>query len=205
MHNFDRMADQLKVAGIGPAYAEGEAPPSNLAFAADLALSRAKASGRTSVAEVFGLKAPFALIVPGASASRPEKLWPVERYGEVARALIVRGLMVGVLGGREQAPLARTLVRLAPGAVDLTVAALDQLDIAGLAREAELVVGGDTGPVQVATYVGAPGVMLMSTRVSNPAHVGPRGAMTGIARADLADVTSAEVLHALEERLPPAP
>ena len=68
MHNLDRMADQLHVAGIGPAYAEGEAPLPDLSFAVQS--SRAKAEGFASVGARFGLEPPFALLIPGASASR---------------------------------------------------------------------------------------------------------------------------------------
>jgi ADP-heptose:LPS heptosyltransferase len=205
MHNLDRMADQLHVAGIGPAYAEGDAPAPDLSFAVRASLAQARAEGFETVAARFGLAPPFALIMPGASASRPEKLWPVERYGEVAAALILRGVGVGILGGPDQAPLAARIRAAAPGAVDLTGAKTDQLDFAGLGAEALLCVGGDTGPVHMATYAGAPGAMLLSTRVSNPRHVGPRTSMLKLAAADLAEIPAAEVLAALAPLLPSAP
>jgi len=203
MHNLDRMADQLHVAGIGPAYGEGQAPPSDLTFAVRAARANAEALGFGSVAARFGLQPPFALLVPGASASRPEKLWPAERYGEVAAALNRRGVGAAILGGPDQQALADRIREIAPGAVDLTGAKTDQLDFAGLGAEALLCVGGDTGPVHMATYAGAPGAMLLSTRVSNPGHVGPRTGIAKIARPDLADVPVAEVLEALEPLLPP--
>jgi len=204
MHNLDRMADQLYVAGIGPAYTDGAAPPSDLSFAVQASKANARAAGFDSVGARFGLTPPFALIVPGASASRPEKLWPAARYGEVAAALIGRGVGVAILGGPEQAGLADAIRRLAPNAVDLTGAKTDQLDFAGLGAEALLCVGGDTGPVHMATYAGAPGVMLLSTQVSNPSHVGPRTAMTQIAVPNLDAVSASEVLAALEPLLPAA-
>ena len=204
MHNLDRMADQLHVAGIGPAYVDGEAPPSDLSFAVKAARANAKAAGFNTVGASFGLKPPFALIVPGASASRPEKLWPAERYGELAAILIGRGVDVAILGGSDQRALADTIREVADAAVDLTGAKTDQMDFAALGAEALLCVGGDTGPVHMAAYAGAPGAMLLSTRVSNPSQVGPRTPMVKIAAPDLADVTVAEVLAALEPLLPPA-
>ena len=45
MHNLDRMADQLHLAGIGPAYAEGQAPVPDLSFAVTAALNHARARG----------------------------------------------------------------------------------------------------------------------------------------------------------------
>ncbi len=205
MHNFDRMADQLAVAGIAPFFADGAAPAANLGFAVAASLASARAAGFSSVGARFGLKAPFALIVPGASASRPEKLWPIDRYAGLARIIEARGLGVGVLGGPEQAPLAARIRVEAPAARDLTSAQCGQADFAGLGAEAVFVVGGDTGPVHMATYAGAGGVMLLSTRVSNPGHVGPRSPMRALAAPDLADVPLADVVAAIEDLLPPPP
>jgi ADP-heptose:LPS heptosyltransferase len=201
VHNFDRMADQLHVAGVGPAYPEGAAPASDLTFAADAALAAAKRAGFDTVAARFGLRTPFALLVPGASASRPEKLWPVEHYAALAARLADYGLSVGVLGGPGQEALASRILEAAPDAVDLTGMRVNQLDMAGLGREALFCVGNDTGPVHMATYAGAPGVMLLCTKVSAPGHVGPRSAMTGLAAEDLARISVADVLGALSDRL----
>jgi ADP-heptose:LPS heptosyltransferase len=203
LHNLDRMADQLHVAGIAPAYAEHAAPPSDLSFAVRASLASAKAAGFESVGARFGLSPPFALVVPGASASRPEKLWPAARYGALAQALIRRRVNVAVLGGPDQSSLAAEILECAPAALDLTGAKTDQLDFAGLGAEALLCVGGDTGPVHMATYAGAPGAMLLSTRVSDPGHVGPRTAMAKLAAANLNDISTADVLAALEPLLPP--
>ncbi len=201
LHNLDRMADQLHVAGIGPAYALGEAPAHDLAFAISASRAKAKALGFESVGARFGLSPPFALLAPGASASRPEKLWPTAHYAALAAALIARGVQTGVLGGPEQGPMAARILAAAPGAVDLTGVQTDQMDFAGLGSEALLCVGNDTGPVHMATYAGAPGVMLLSTRVSNPAHVGPRTRMVQLFAPDLGDIAPAQVLSALEPLL----
>jgi ADP-heptose:LPS heptosyltransferase len=204
LHNLDRMADQLHVAGIGPVYAAGEAPPSDLSFAVNAALTKARAEGFGSVSARFGLSPPFALLVPGASPSRPEKLWPTRRYAELAAALIARGVQAAVLGGPDQSAMAAEIRQGAPTAVDLTGARTDQLDFAGLGAEALLCVGNDTGPTHMATYAGAPGVMLLSTRVSNPAHVGPR-TMTLLSAPDLASISTDRVLEALAPLLAPVP
>jgi ADP-heptose:LPS heptosyltransferase len=204
LHNLDRMADQLHVAGIGPAYADGEAPPSDLSFAVEASLSKARAEGFASVGARFGLTPPFALLVPGASASRPEKLWPTVRYAALAADLIERGVKVAILGGPDQAAMAAEIKAAAPSAVDLTGAKTDQLDFAGLGAEALFCVGNDTGPTHMATYAGAPGVMLLSTRVSNPAHVGPRS-MTLLSASDLASISTDQVLQALGPLLPASP
>jgi hypothetical protein len=56
----------------------------------------------------------------------------------------------------------------------------------------------------MATYAGAPGVMLLSTRVSNPGHVGPRTAMVKLSAPDISDISTQAVIEALETLLPSA-
>lgn len=189
LHNLDRMADQLHVAGAGPAYGPGEAPAPDLSWAV--------AAAGPDAAAGLGLKPPYALLIPGASPVKPEKFWPVERYAELARALAAAGLQVAVAGGPGEADLAAAI----PGAVDLTGrTSLEQL--AALAAGAALSVGNDTGPTHLVAYAGAPGLMLMS-KVSDPAHCGPRGRMRALAVPVLADLTVAAVLDALGPLPPP--
>jgi ADP-heptose:LPS heptosyltransferase len=199
LHNLDRIADQLFVAGIAPAYRLGAAPTPDLAWAAAIARG-----GRATTAERFGLSAPFALLAPGASPAKPAKLWPTQRYGELARLLGARGLAVAIVGSAAEAPRAAAIRAQAPAAFDLT-GRTDLFDLAGLGAEAALGVGNDTGPVHLIAYAGAPGLMLMS-KVSDPNHCAPQARM-GVLRVDeLADLTAQAVLAALEaqfgDRLP---
>jgi len=191
MHNLDRMADQLHVAGIGPAYGPGEAPAPDLGFLVEAA----RGQGAPTAAR-FGLAAPFALLIPGASPVKPQKFWPVHSYAALAAGLAGSGLQVAVVGGAGEGPLAATVAQGATGAADLT-GRTSLSDLAGLAAEAALVVGNDTGPTHLAAYAGAPGLMLMS-RVSDPAHCGPRARMQTLRSADLADLAPAAVLAALK-------
>lgn len=101
----------------------------------------------------------FALLNPG--AGWPSKLWPAERYGQLARHLAARyGLpSVAVWGGDEERPLAEAIVaasghhaRLAPRT--------SMTELAALCRRAALFVGSDTGPMHLAAAVGTPTVSL---------------------------------------------
>jgi ADP-heptose:LPS heptosyltransferase len=194
LHNLDRIADQLFVAGIGPRYAPGEAPAPDMSWAARLARR-----GLATTAERFGLAAPFALLTPGASPVKPEKFWPAAAYGALAKALIARGLSVAVVGAPTEAELARAIQARAPEAVDLT-GRTDLLDLAGLGEEAALCVGNDTGPTHLIANAGAPGLMLMS-KVTDPNHCGPRKAMGVIKVDDLATLSAETVLAALVVQL----
>lgn len=96
----------------------------------------------------------FALINPG--AAWPNKRWPPERFGAVAKRLReTTGLRPLVLWGAREAPLADAVVSASDGAAtrapETTLA-----DLLALSRHAALIVSGDTGPVHIAAAVGTP-------------------------------------------------
>jgi len=190
MHNLDRLADQLHIAGIGKAYPEGQAPAPDLDWAV-----RAARDGRASTAERFGITTPYALLIPGASAGRDDKMWPARSYAQLAEALAARGLSIVVAGAPAEAPLARVITQAVPGAVDLT-GKTRMVDLAGLGAEAALCVTNDTGPGHMAAYAGAPGLMLMS-EVSSPRHYAPRAAMRVLQVERLDTLEPEAVLEAL--------
>ena len=194
LHNLDRIADQLFVAGIGPRFAPGAAPAPDMSWAARIARR-----GGATTAERFGLAAPFALLAPGASPVKPEKFWPAAAYGRLAEALIARGLTVAVVGAAAEAGLAEAVKARAPQTIDLT-GRTDLFDLAGLGEEAALCVGNDTGPTHLIANAGAPGLMLMS-KVTDPGHCAPRKAMGVVKVNDLADLPLEAVLAALERQL----
>ena len=168
MHTLERQAEQLQDAGIWPdaPVRRGEAGAPDLSFMlADETPERSPAH--------FGLGAPYALLVPGASAQRPVKRWPAERYAELAQVLLDRGLQVAVLGGPAEAGIGAAIAIAASGTRDLT-GATDYAQIAGLAARAALAVGNDTGPTHLVAAAGAPTLVLFSAD-SDPALCAPRG------------------------------
>ncbi len=202
LHNLDKLADQLHVAGIAPAYPLGQGPAPTMDWAARTP------QGAAVTPERFGLSKPFALLVPGASPVKPEKLWPIERYARLARELARRGVQSGVVGGPAEAPLFKAIAQEAPDAVDLT-GKTSLVELAVLGSQAELCVGNDTGPTHLIAYAGAPGAMLMS-KVTDPAHCGPRAKMVSLRVEDLADLSVNQVLEACfashtQDRLTPKP
>jgi ADP-heptose:LPS heptosyltransferase len=191
MHNLDRMGDQLAVAGVGDFARSGVGPLPDFRWAAELGRR-----GAQSAAERFGVKPPFALLVPGASPGKPEKFWPAESYGRLARLLSEAGLSPIVIGAAAERPLAKTILEIAPRSVDLT-GRTDLFDLAALGEEAALCVGNDTGPTHLIAYSGAPGAMLMS-RVTRPSHCAPRARMGHISSDDLSDLSPEAVLEYLD-------
>ena len=154
MHTLERQRDQLERAGI-------------------------TAFPRPDLSFLTGRPAPllperFALLVPGASAHRPGKRWPAEKYGALAQVLLdAHGLVPVVVGGPEEAPAAAAIRAASPQAIDLT-GQTALLDIFAIAARAALVVGNDTGPTHIATAAGCPAVVLFSFD-SDPALTAPRG------------------------------
>jgi lipopolysaccharide heptosyltransferase I len=105
------------------------------------------------------LRRQFVVLNPG--AGWPAKVWPAERYGEVAAKLMAsHGLpSLAVWGGPDECPMAEEIVAASAGAARLAPPTnISQL--AALCRRAALFLGSDTGPMHLAAAVGAPTVSL---------------------------------------------
>jgi lipopolysaccharide heptosyltransferase I len=111
----------------------------------------------------------YAIVNPG--AAWPNKRWPAERFGALAasirRDLGWRSLVVW---GPGEQPLATAVAAASESAADAapptTIA-----DVVGLARGAQLMVAGDTGPLHLAGAVGTPIVGLFGP--TRPERNGP--------------------------------
>jgi ADP-heptose:LPS heptosyltransferase len=190
LHNLDRLWDQINLAGIGRVYPIGEAPAPDLSWAI-------RAAG-ADVAQRFGLRPPFALLAPAASATGEAKRWPLEHYAALAAWLATRGITPVVVGGPGEREVAAFIRDRAPETVDLT-GRTRVVDLAGLGAQARLMVGNDTGPTHWGAYSGAPGLMLMSV-ISRVGHCEPRARMQTLTVEDLKDLPLATVTAALVEQ-----
>ena len=177
MHTLDRQAEQLRAAGIAAV------PPPDLAWAA-------------GDGDAFDLPERVLLLVPGGSAHRPEKRWPVEGFVALAQQAAAAGVTPVVVGGAAEAPLGAAIAAACPAARDLT-GRTGFGDIVTLGRRALQAVGNDTGPMHLIVAAGAPATVLYSA-ASDPALTAPRGARTVILRRPvLADLPVAEVAATL--------
>src|SRR6478736_4464794 len=96
----------------------------------------------------------FVVINPG--AAWPNKRWPPDRFGALAAALQRRtGLRSLVTWGPSERDLADSVVTASSGAAMLAPPTSVE-DLAGLMRDAALVVSGDTGPLHIGAAMGAP-------------------------------------------------
>jgi heptosyltransferase I len=109
----------------------------------------------------------FAILNPGAGWGA--KQWPAQRYGEVAQALAQDGLRTILNYG----PGEDTLARAAEAASAGTAVALSFSisELISLTRRAKLFIGGDTGPMHLASALGIPVVALFGP--TDPSRNGP--------------------------------
>ncbi|MFT4252212.1 MAG: glycosyltransferase family 9 protein [Caulobacter sp.] len=178
MHTLERHADQLRQAGIWPdaPIEPGSAPPPDLSWILRKHKEPRPVAGAAP-------PRPFVLLVPGGSAHRPEKRWPVENYAQLAALLKSKGLDIVIIGGPQESAMARQIQKAAGQARDLT-GRTDFAQLAVLGAKAALVVGNDTGPTHLLAAAGAPTIALFSD-ASDPALCGPRGHVAVIRSPDL--------------------
>ncbi len=177
LHTVERQKEQLAMAGIA------DVRPPDFTWIIRSALR-------------FWLPRPFALLVPGGSAHRPEKRWPVGHYTALATQIAQRGIIPVIIGAPSEKPMADAICSVAPRARSLC-GETDLSDLFALAREAEFAIGNDTGPMHITAVMSCPTVVLFS-KASDPALCAPRGSRVAVLRRDdLTQIRIDEVLAAI--------
>ncbi len=110
----------------------------------------------------------FAILNPGGGWT--SKLWPPERYGEIAAGLRGHGLSAVVTWGPGEEDLADRVVSASRGGA-IKCFSTTLLEYVELARRSRLVVAADTGPLHLACAVGTRVVGLFGP--TDPARNGP--------------------------------
>lgn len=110
------------------------------------------------------------LVVLNPGGGWASKLWPAERFGELAKGLRDLGLRPLVSWGPGEEGLADRVVAASGGAAARSFPTT-LLDYVEIARRARLVVAADTGPLHLACAVGTPVVALFGP--TDPARNGP--------------------------------
>jgi heptosyltransferase II len=106
-------------------------------------------------------------VVLGLGGSHPLKQWPAATWVEFVGELRPRFAgTVFLIGGPTQTPQATELITRTAGAPVVDATALSLIEAAALLREADLFVGPDSGPMNLAAAVGTPAfAMFGATRV----------------------------------------
>jgi heptosyltransferase-1 len=111
----------------------------------------------------------FAVINPGAGWGA--KCWPGERYAALARNLAAHGLQSLVNAGPGEVQLAEEVCRNSQQSARVVECSL--LQLIAVIRRASLFVGGDTGPLHLASALNVPVVAIFGP--TDPARNGPYG------------------------------
>jgi len=128
------------------------------------------------------------LLTLGPTANWDAKIWPIDRFAELARTLtgpsgVLEGARVAVVGGPGERDMAAGLLKAVPdeNLIDLMEAPV--LETAAVLARTTLYVGNDSGLMHLAAASGAPTLGLFGpTRDENYAPWGPRCA---VARTEL--------------------
>lgn len=136
------------------------------------------ASERLLLAQGRRSDRPLVILEPGASYGAA-KCWPAERFGELARRLVLEhGFDVGIVGTEATKPIESRVAAVAGVPLVRTAGKTQDLDLLlGIMSHADLVVSNDTGPMHVAAGVGARVLALFGAsdpRVSSPTGSGER-------------------------------
>ena len=137
---------------------------------------------------------PIILITPGAGWGA--KLWPAERYGEVAKRLGANGFRSLINFAPQEADLAQAVEAASGGAAMKISCSISEL--IALMRHAKLFIGGDTGPMHLAAALGIPVVAIFGP--TDPGRNGPYGTKSIVLR-NAASTTSFSHVSAIDPGL----
>lgn len=112
---------------------------------------------------------PFAVVHPGASSA--ERQWPAERFAEVGRALVSRGLTAVVTGSADERSLAWHTARLIGRGAIVAAGELSLGAMAALLSSASGCITNDTGISHLASAMKTPSVVVFTA--SDPARWAP--------------------------------
>ncbi|HEY6254802.1 MAG TPA: glycosyltransferase family 9 protein [Xanthobacteraceae bacterium] len=124
-------------------------------FATTEPILRVQPALTAAIAERYATQ-PRPWIVLGIGSSYPRRDWPLECWGELITGLRHRsGGMIFLIGGPDHAAAAARLMQSA-GAPMVNACDLSIMEAAGLLQQANLFVGPDSGPMNLAAAVGTP-------------------------------------------------
>jgi ADP-heptose:LPS heptosyltransferase len=182
MHLIDRLADQLKSAGLP------EPAPPELSWVARQV---------QSFTTPFRMSAPYVLL--GADPG-PRGAWPAATVAAAAEWVAANGLVPVLAGLTTQPGLADAVRAVAPAAADITGQA-PAGDLVFLAWGADMAIGPDSGLMTLVATAGCRSVILCDAG-SDPALRGPRGTHIAFVRRNtLADVRLCEIVALVGARL----
>jgi len=159
-HESLRYTRLLARCGLEPAGAAEYDPADGIPVLKSIAEERVRAG------VAFRIDAPSGYVVLSPGATNGRRMWPLERFAEVARWAQEQGWVVVAVGSSQDAELCDELRGDAlPGVQSLAgkTSAIEMLDVIAAAK---LFVGNDSGPAHLAGAVGVPTVVMSPFPIS---------------------------------------
>lgn len=138
----------------------------------ELWLSPAEKERARSFMAAHGLSDPVVAVHPGGRYF-PLKRWPVERFARLVDLLAARGCRGVIIGGQEDAELARSLADRAESRPVVAAGRLRLKETAALLSYCRLFVGNDSAPLHMAAAVNTPSIGLFGP--TDPRQFSPYG------------------------------
>jgi len=111
------------------------------------------------------------------------KHWGSDKFAEVARHFLQKGLGVALIGTRRERIVCEEVARLAPGAVNVA-GETTLTELAALIRRSAISVTNDSGPMHLAVALDRPVVSVFGP--TDPVWIGPYGRADAVLRAGIA-------------------
>lgn len=112
---------------------------------------------------------PIVGLSPGTTVAC--KRWPPEHYAALGDLLVGEGARVILFGSKQELSLSRQIASWMRAAPIVATGRTSLRELAALIAACDVFVGGDTGPLHVATAVGTPAVGIYGP--TDPARTGP--------------------------------
>lgn len=122
--------------------------------------------------ETQGLANGACLVAVQPGASKPEKRWHAERFGELCRRLVTeQSARIVFLGSREEAELIEGIRKACPPATTAALTGLNIHDVLGILKNCRFLVANDSGIMNLTAMVGTPVVAIFgpgNVRTTDP-------------------------------------
>lgn len=120
-----------------------------------------------------GIDCQRAIGIAPSTARGEDKRWPVRYFGELAVRLHARGLEPVIVIGPGERAVAEELCRSVQFELPVVGENLDIAGLAGTLAGFQMLVGNDSGPMQLAARLGTPAVAMFGP--TNPSRTAPHG------------------------------
>lgn len=132
----------------------------------------------SSLPSSIEISPPYAVIAP--SAGKEANRWPAERFGELARRLPIKSIVVS---SGSDADIAQKVVEASGGKAVSAAGMTTIKELAVLIKGARYLVCNDTGPMHIAAALDVPVFAIFGP--ANPARTGPYGSIHHVIREDI--------------------